>query len=68
MATAPKPKGDTIKDDEPYRVMLARSIKVGRGMVHPGENVKLRGDVLKAAMAQDADAVVSFEPYVIKGA
>lgn len=68
MATAPKLKGDTISDDALYRVVLARSIRVGRGMVHPGENVKLRGDILKAAMAQDADAVVSFEPYVIKGA
>jgi hypothetical protein len=68
MATAPKIKPDPIKDDALYRVMLARSIRVGRGMVHPGENVKLRGDILKAVTAQDADAVVSFEPYVIKGA
>ena len=51
-----------INPDGLYRVYLARSIKVGRRPVHPGPNVKLRGDVLESVIASDPDAVKSYEP------
>lgn len=48
----------TIKNEATYDVVLSKSIKVGRATVHPGTNVRLRGDALKEASA--ADAVVSW--------
>lgn len=56
MARAPK-----INPDDIYKVELNRSITVGRSPVHPGPNVKLRGDVLQTAVDADATAVKSYE-------
>jgi hypothetical protein len=59
--TASKPaqtRGDDLDDDALYRVTLTRSIQVGRRMV-AGENVRLRGDVLRTALA--GGAVASYE-------
>jgi hypothetical protein len=49
---------DDLDDDALYRVTLTRSIQVGRRMV-AGENVRLRGDVLRTALADGA--VASYE-------
>jgi hypothetical protein len=49
---------DDLDDDAVYRVTLTRSIQVGRRMVC-GENVRLRGDVLRTAFADGA--VASYE-------
>jgi len=54
-----------IKDDETYRVVLAKSILVGRTTIPPGPKVLLRGDILKGVQQSDQDAVVSFEVYVV---
>jgi hypothetical protein len=50
-----------IKDDELYAVVLTRSIKVGRSFVAPSPNTRLRGDILKAVIADNADTVASYE-------
>lgn len=49
-----------INDGAIYRVTLAKSIRVGRATVHPGPNVRLRGDILKAVMSDDAKAVTDY--------
>lgn len=54
-----KPK---IDPQAVYRVDLAHSIKVGRMPVHPGPNVKLRGDIIDSLADSDPEAVISFEP------
>jgi hypothetical protein len=41
---------DDLDDNALYRVTLSRSIQVGRRMV-AGENIRLRGDVLRQALA-----------------
>lgn len=64
MAKQPK----SLDRETVYRVELNRSIQVGRHPVHPGPNVKLRGDVIEAAMAADPDAVKSYEPAKEVGA
>ncbi len=51
-----------IKDDLIYKVTLTRSIPVGRSIVHPGPNVVLRGDTLKAIVAANDKAVSAYEP------
>jgi hypothetical protein len=51
-------KADDLDDAALYRVTLTRSIQVGRRMV-AGENVRLRGDVLRSALADGA--VASYE-------
>ena len=57
-----KAKTTPIDSEADYKVELERSISVGRRMVHPGPNVKLRGNVLQAALDADADSVKSYEP------
>lgn len=52
-----------ISPEATYRVILTRSVKVGRNHVHPGSNAKLRGDVITWLKANDAGAVESFELY-----
>jgi hypothetical protein len=52
---ASKPTADNVDDAALYQVTLTRSIQVGRRMV-AGENVRLRGDVLRAALAEGAVA------------
>ena len=54
-------KSPAIKDGATYRVVLAKSIRVGRRIVHPGPNLKLSGAALKAAKAADVAAVASYE-------
>jgi hypothetical protein len=51
-------KADDLDDDALYRVSLTRSIQVGRRKI-AGENVRLRGDVLRTALADGA--VASYE-------
>jgi hypothetical protein len=46
---------DEIDDTALYRVTLSKSIQVGRRMI-AGENVRLRGDILRTALASDAVA------------
>jgi len=57
MAKAPT----KINPNDIYKVVLNRSIPVGRQSVHPGPNVKLRGDVLQTVIDRDAKAVESYE-------
>lgn len=52
----------TIKDDQTYAVVLSKSIRVGRTLVHPASNNRLRGDALKAAIEDDPKSVKSYEP------
>jgi hypothetical protein len=54
-------RADDLDDDALYRVSLTRSIQVGRRMV-AGENVRLRGDVLRAAIADGAVANYEADP------
>lgn len=54
-------KSITIKDDATYKVALTKSIRVGRSVVNPGRNTRLRGDLLKKLQADDPSAVASFE-------
>jgi len=58
----PKSETPAIEPETVYQVVLAHSIKVGRSAVHPGPNVKLRGDVIEALRASDPEAVISYEP------
>jgi hypothetical protein len=51
-------RADDLDDAALYRVTLTRSIQVGRRMV-AGENVRLRGDVLRTALTDGA--VASYE-------
>lgn len=52
----------TIDPNAIYLVNLTRSIRVGRNVIHPGANVKLRGDVLENSIEADASIVSSYEP------
>jgi hypothetical protein len=54
-ASKPAQTGDGIDDEALYWVTLSRSIQVGRRMV-AGENVRLRGDVLRQALATSSVA------------
>lgn len=65
MAKAPAKQSPVIVPEDTFRVDLARSIRVGRSSVHPGQNVKLRGDVLAAVIEADPEAVLSYEPATI---
>ena len=58
-----KSAGPKINSATVYRVDLTHSIQVGRAAVHPGPNVKLRGDVLQKLIENDAAAVAGFEPF-----
>ncbi|WP_157043665.1 hypothetical protein [Nitrobacter hamburgensis] len=51
----------TIKDEAAYKVALTKSIRVGRSVVNPGPNTRLRGDLLKKLQADDPVAVASYE-------
>lgn len=58
---APKKKdGPTLDDKTSFNVTLGGPIKVGRRTVHPGPRVILRGDILAAAIAENADAVIDY--------
>lgn len=59
---AKQPTPPTVDPQATYAVQLARSIRVGRTMVHPGPRVRLRGDVVAAVLADNADAIVAYEP------
>jgi hypothetical protein len=50
--------GDGIDEGALYRVTLTKSIQVGRRMI-AGENIRLRGDALQAALVDGA--VASYE-------
>jgi hypothetical protein len=54
-------RADDLDDDALYRVALTRSIQVGRRMV-AGENVRLRGDVLRTALADGAVSHYEADP------
>ncbi|UYZ08552.1 hypothetical protein CFBP5507_06000 [Agrobacterium salinitolerans] len=65
MATKKAPPA--IEPVSTYRVELKRSIQIGRSWVHPGPNVKLRGDILDAKIQEDAEAIGAYEPVEIPG-
>lgn len=50
-------KQPAVKDDRMYRVTLTKSIKVGRLVVNPGPNTRLRGDALRKLLQEDETAV-----------
>lgn len=51
-----------IDPDKLYRVKLTRSVQIGRSMVHPGPNVKLRGDVIQQLTDTDVNLIESYDP------
>jgi len=55
-------KKTVIDPSRTYRVVLTKSVQVGRSTVHPGPNVKLRGDILSSVIAASEAAVESYTP------
>jgi len=64
---ATKKTAPAIEPGTTYRVELSKSIKIGRSWVHPGPNVKLRGDILAAKIEENAEAIGAYEPVEIPG-
>lgn len=54
-------KSITIKEGATYKVALTKSIRVGRAVVNPGSQTRLRGDILKDLLANDPAAIAGFE-------
>lgn len=57
---AKSPRAPEIDPALTYRVILARSVEIGRSRVHPGPNIRLRGDILLRLIAEDASAVTEY--------
>lgn len=54
-------KQQKIEPGRLYRVTLRKSVRVGRIVLTPGGNTKLRGDALAALIEMDSDAVAHYE-------
>ncbi len=64
MAKQPaQPARPAIDDDRVYKVVLTKSIRVGRSVVNPSADrlPRLRGDVLKTVLSASPQAVTSYE-------
>lgn len=59
MAKQPKSAAPSLDGEAMYKVELTRSVPIGRHMVHPGPNVRLRGDVLGVVLEKAPEAVAS---------
>jgi len=58
MAKASTP---AIEKDRIYKVSLTKSLRIGRITVHPGPNVRLKGEVLKLLQTEDPAAISGYE-------
>lgn len=50
-----------IDSSKLYKVDLAKSVKIGRLVINPSTETRIRGDALESLLAQDKDAVKSYE-------
>lgn len=50
----------SIHPERIYKVELRQSISVGRQLIAPNENLKLRGDILSAVLAEQPNTVANW--------